>query len=58
MVNIIKILSLHINPFPSRPAKTIPFVILLYLMPDNFITGEGGKESKDSAYNCNGCKDI
>ena len=28
--------SLFLNPFPPRPAKTVPFVMLLCLMPDNF----------------------
>ena len=28
--------SLFLNPFPSRPAKTVSFIILLGLMPDDF----------------------
>ena len=28
--------SLFLNPFPLRPAKTVPFVILLCLTPDDF----------------------
>ena len=29
------------NPFPPKPAKTSPFVILLCLMPDDFTSPSG-----------------